>query len=81
MPTITKQITKGASYYGQTTAVGNLETVRKCGFLQCGSGDDHTLTQKERKLVENHDPNNGDLKLPPGPLNTRTPKKKQLKTK
>ena len=69
MPNVYKHITKGASYYGQTEAVGNFFDVKKHGFMSCGSGDDHKLTSKERKLVENHDPANGDLELPAGPLN------------
>ena len=71
MPNVYKEIIRGASYYKQTQAAGDLEFVKKHGFMCCGSGDDHRLTAEERKLVEEHDPADGDLELPAGPLNSR----------
>ena len=71
MTVITKEITKGASIYGQTKARGDLEDVRRMGCMPCASGDDHILTNVERALVRAHDPDKGDLELPPGPLSYR----------
>ena len=62
-----KEITSGASF-GPTTACGELSTVKRMGQMCCGSGDDHVLNAKERKLVEDHNPADGDLTLPDGPL-------------
>jgi len=73
MATVTKEITRGASF-GPTTAVADLAFVLAYGWMSCGSGDDHTLTAKERKLVQQHDPDSGDLELPSGRLNTRKPR-------
>lgn len=69
--TVYKRITKGASLYGQTDAVGDLATVKETGVMPCGSGDDHLLTIEEWKAVREHGPDEGDLELLPGPLNTR----------
>lgn len=68
MPNVYKSITSGASLYGTTEAVGELELVKKYGFMPCGSGDDYRLTKKEKELVDQHDPKDGDLELPEGPL-------------
>ena len=73
MAHVYKEITKGASYYGQTTAVAQVEFARKHGVMPCGSGDDHVMTAEDRKLLEEHT-GDGDLHLPAGPLNTRRPK-------
>jgi hypothetical protein len=71
MAHVFKHITKGASYYGHTDASGDFEFVKRFGVICCGSGDDHSLTDKERKLVAEHDPATGDLWLPEGPLSTK----------
>ena len=71
MPNVYKSVNGGVSYYGATQAAGDLEFVKKHGFMCCGSGDDHRLTAKERALVDEHDPADGDLELPAGPLNQR----------
>lgn len=68
MVNVYKRITSGASYYTVTDAVGTLESAKKRGFLQCGSGDDHCLTKTEMELIDNHNPKDGDLRLPEGPL-------------
>jgi hypothetical protein len=74
MTSVMKHITSGASYYGETDACGELSCVRRVGAVACGSGDDHVLTATELWLVQNHDPDAGDLILPDGPLNTKRPK-------
>jgi hypothetical protein len=66
-----KTITSGVSYYKQTKAVGSLQRVKQTGMMSCGSGDDHTLSHDEWDLVKSHDPADGDLTLPAGPLATR----------
>lgn len=71
MSLVIKEITSGASYYSQTTAVGNLERVQKTFVLSCGSGDDYRLNAEERKMVAAHDPKEGTLNLPSGPLRRR----------
>lgn len=68
MPHVYKSITSGASLYGTTEAIGELELVKKHGFMPCGSGDTYFLTKKEKELVDQHDPKDGDLKLPSGSL-------------
>lgn len=70
MVLVTKKITRGASFYGQTDACGNIDYVKRTGIIACGSGDDHALTAFERVLVQSHDPSKGDLELPSGPLST-----------
>lgn len=70
MPNVYKHITRGSTF-GQTEAVGDFERVCKCGIMPCGSGDDHTLSNEDRKLVAQHDPATGDLTLPPGPFSAR----------
>ena len=68
MATVTKLILTGASFYGRTIACGQLEFIKKYGFMCCGSGDDHKLSKKEKVLVRAHDANNGDLELESGKL-------------
>jgi hypothetical protein len=72
MPLVTKRITRGGSF-GPTEAVGDFDRVKRTGVIPCGSGDDHTLNLRDRRLVRNHDPSTGDLVLPPGRLDTRLP--------
>ena len=67
MAKVIKQINRGASYYGHTIAIGEVNIVKRTGFMSCGSGDDHHLTAAERKLVDKHDSEN-DLILAPGSL-------------
>jgi hypothetical protein len=67
---IYKHVT-GRCMYGQTDAVGTFETVLESGIMSCGSGDDHTLSSEDRKLVAAHDPANGDLILPDGRYSCR----------
>jgi hypothetical protein len=71
---VMKEITRGASLYGRTDAVGDLVRVKQLGAMPCGSGDDHVLTARDRRLVQTHNPDDGDLTLPPGPLGTATPR-------
>lgn len=67
MVLVTKKITRGASLYGQTDAVGDLERVKATGFMPCGSGDDYVLSKADRAIVQAHQ-GDGDLELPPGPM-------------
>ena len=67
-PMVYKKITGGLSCgYEWTDAVGDLATVKRTGIMQCGSGDDHVLSQDEMNLVKKHD-TAADLNLPEGKL-------------
>ena len=66
-----KEITCGASLYGHTNAIGELERARATGVMPCGNGDDYVLNREDRALVRDHDPATGDLHLPAGPMGRR----------
>ena len=70
MPNVYKRFTRGSTF-GPTHAVDDLERVKQSGIMPCGSGDDHTLSNEDRRLVKAHNPEDGDLDLPDGPFSQR----------
>ena len=76
MASVSKKITKGASFYGKTDAYGDLDFVKKHGVISCGSGDDHVLSHDEWDMVKAAD-GSEDIELPAGPLKTKRAKRRK----